>query len=108
MRSRSVVFLFFFFSCACLFRVLIIHVLPLLLKTRQDSCNRALHSFLLLPLDVIPVYFVVSSSFFLLPREIKFNSAGVVLSVLRFGSKLLLNGVQAPTLTAPFAKAGDK
>lgn len=33
--------------------------------------------------------------------------AGVVLSMLRFGPKLALTGLQAPTLTAPFAKVVD-
>ena len=35
-------------------------------------------------------------------------AAGVVLSMLRFGPKLVLTGLQAPTLTAPFAKVVDQ
>lgn len=36
------------------------------------------------------------------------HAAGVVLSMLRFGPKLALTGLQAPTLTAPFAKVVDQ
>ena len=35
-------------------------------------------------------------------------AAGVVLSMLRFGPKLALTGLQAPTLTAPFARVVDQ
>ena len=43
--------------------------------------------------------------------KLEFNlgyAAGVVLSMLRFGPKLALTGLQAPTLTAPFAKVVDQ
>ena len=40
--------------------------------------------------------------------QVMYSNAGVVLSMLRFGPKLALTGLQAPTLTAPFAKVVDQ
>ncbi len=53
---------------------------------------------------------VPSTELFCRHRTSSFMSptAGVVLSMLRFGPKLALTGLQAPTLTAPFAKVVDQ
>lgn len=44
----------------------------------------------------------------LFPAAALRSDPGVVLSMLRFGPKLALTGLQAPTLTAPFAKVVDQ
>ena len=36
------------------------------------------------------------------------SAAGVVLTMARFGPRLALTGLQAPKLTAPFAKVVDR
>ena len=41
------------------------------------------------------------------PKLWFWSATGVLLSMLRFGPKLALTGLQAPTLTAPFAKVVD-
>jgi len=41
-------------------------------------------------------------------RHVIHNICGTVHAVLRFGPKLALTGLQAPTLTAPFAKVVDQ